>query len=244
MGDYSVLIVDDELDQVRVIEDLLKRSQVDGQFEVEVCTSLADMRQRLAKGYIPHIVFMDIAFEEHALCEGCRDGIDAAQRLLSDYPGVQLIYVTGHVDQCRRVYRTDHIYCLIKPIIADDFEDALAKAVGNIKARALRPFGVKSGGRIVRVVPSKIEYIESDRRKVHIFTDEGSIEAYESLSGLAANLPDGFIQCHKSFLVNMEKIVEMRSDAIDLASGATIPVSQKRSRAARAAFMAYLRDRL
>ena len=66
------------------------------------------------------------------------------------------------------------------------------------------------------------------------------IKAYESIDDIEAMLPSAFIQCHKSYLVNMEKIVEMRYDGVDLVSGATIPVSQKRSRDTRDAFTNYL----
>lgn len=107
-----------------------------------------------------------------------------------------------------------------------------------------RPFGVKVGGRIMRVLPADIEFVESDRRKVRIHLAGQVIEAYESLGGIARKLPDSFVQCHKSFLVNMDKIAEMRSDQIDLLSGATVPISQKRSRITREAFMDFLRERL
>lgn len=160
--------------------------------------------------------------------------------MLADRHGVQLIYMTSHAECCSRVYRTDHVCLLLKPIDKDDFDDALEKAIVNIENSLMRPFGVKMGGRTIRVVPSEIEYIKFERRKVHIHLTDSVIEAYESLSKIEAMLPSAFIQCHKSYLVNMEKIVEMRYDGVDLVSGATIPVSQKRSRYTRDAFTNYL----
>ena len=120
----------------------------------------------------------------------------------------------------------------------------LDKAIENLEERIARPFGVKVGGRIMRVLPADIEFVESDRRKVRIHLADQVIEAYESLGGISRKLPGTFVQCHKSFLVNMEKIAEMRSDQIDLLSGATIPISQKRSRPTREAFMDFLKERL
>lgn len=245
MNSYKVTVVDDELSQARLVADMVGRTRVKGDFEVSMFTDLASLREALRKGNVPHIVFMDIELGSAGAAEGLQgevDGIEAARQLLAEHPEVQLIYVTGHPEYCARIYQTEHIYCLMKPVIEAEFEEALAKAVGRIKARATRPFGVKVGGRITRVIPADVECIESDRRKVRIYVNGEVIEAYESLSGLAASLPDSFIQCHKSFLVNMDKIVEMRSDAIDLVSGRTVPVSQKRSRAARASFLEYLRN--
>lgn len=244
MNTYSVMIVEDSVEQARVIESMVMASKVEADFRIETCTSLAEFEQRLKKGYTPQIVFMDVVFEESSKNSRLADGIEASRQLLAARRGVQLIYTTGHAEYCTRAYRTEHVYFLLKPIETEAFEDALEKAVCNIRARAERPFGVKVGGRIMRVVPGDIEYIESDRRKVRIHTANDVIEAYESLGGIASKLPTTFVQCHKSFLVNMECVVELRSDGVDLASGITVPVSQKRSRETRDAFMAYLLERM
>lgn len=85
------------------------------------------------------------------------------------------------------------------------------------------------------VEPSRISYIESDRRKVRIHAGAEEIEAYASLSDLAAELPASFIQCHKSFLVNMDHVKELKADSVVLSSNQVVPVSQKRRKFVREA---------
>lgn len=242
MNTVSVLVVDDDREQAHALERTLEQYPTHKTFEVEICTSLAALDERLRRGFSPDIVFMDVVLEDSAGSAG--NGITAVQKLLQQCPGVQVIYVTGHVEYCTRVYRTSHVYFLTKPLQPEDFTDALDKAIENLEERIARPFGVKVGGRIMRVLPADIEFVESDRRKVRIHLADQVIEAYESLGGISRKLPGTFVQCHKSFLVNMEKIAEMRSDQIDLLSGATIPISQKRSRPTREAFMDFLKERL
>lgn len=242
MNTVSVLVVDDDISQAQALERLLGQYPTRKAFEVEICTSLEAVDERLRHGLVPDIVFMDVVFDGSD--GSSANGITAVQKLLKQCPGVQVIYVTGHVEYCTRVYRTSHVYFLTKPLQTEDFDDALGKALENLERRIARPFGVKVGGRIMRVLPADIEFVESDRRKVRIHLAGQVIEAYESLGGIARKLPDSFVQCHKSFLVNMDKIAEMRSDQIDLLSGATVPISQKRSRITREAFMDFLRERL
>ena len=242
MNTVSVLVVDDDREQAHALERMQEQYPTLKTFEVEICTSLAALDERLRRGFSPDIVFMDVVLEDSAGSAG--NGITAVQKLLQQCPGVQVIYVTGHVEYCTRVYRTSHVYFLTKPLQPEDFTDALDKAIENLEERIARPFGVKVGGRIMRVLPADIEFVESDRRKVRIHLADQVIEAYESLGGISRKLPGTFVQCHKSFLVNMEKIAEMRSDQIDLLSGATIPISQKRSRPTREAFMDFLKERL
>ena len=242
MNTVSVLVVDDDISQAQALERLLGQYPTRKAFEVEICTSLEAVDERLRHGLVPDIVFMDVVFDGSD--GSSANGITAVQKLLKQCPGVQVVYVTGHVEYCTRVYRTSHVYFLTKPLQTEDFDDALGKALENLERRIARPFGVKVGGRIMRVLPADIEFVESDRRKVRIHLAGQVIEAYESLGGIARKLPDSFVQCHKSFLVNMDKIAEMRSDQIDLLSGATVPISQKRSRITREAFMDFLRERL
>lgn len=241
MADYNVMIVDDRPEQAEVVMNLVRKTDVKASFAVETCASIVDLEAALARGYLPEIVFMDVSLSDQDEAE---DGIEASRRLFAGRPGVQLIYVSGHSEFCTRAYRTEHIYFLLKPLSRADFEDALEKAVCNLETRATRPFGVKVGGRIMRVVPSDVDYVESDRRKVRIFMGDQVIEAYESLAGILQKLPRSFVQCHKSFLVNIEKVTEVRSDAVVLSSGVVVPVSQKRSRATREAFAAYLLERM
>lgn len=241
MADYNVMIVDDSPEQAEVVMSFIRKTDVKAAFAVDTCASIADLESAIAKGYLPEIVFMDVSLSEQ---DGAEDGIEASRRLFAGRPGVQLIYVSGHSEFCTRAYRTEHVYFLLKPLSRTEFEDALEKAVCNLEARAARPFGVKVGGRIMRVIPSDIDYVESDRRKVRIFMGDQVIEAYESLAGILQKLPRTFTQCHKSFLVNIEKVTEVRSDAVVLSSGVVVPVSQKRSRLTREAFAAYLLERM
>ncbi len=244
MSEYKVLVIDDSCERARAIETLIGQLEASHSYAVSTCVNLSEIGALFSKGYVPHIVLMDLSFAVDESREGRQDAVEAAERLLLDHPGVQLIYMCEQGQQTSRLYRTEHVYCLTRPVEEEELRAALAKAESRIRADATRPLGIKVGGRIVRITPSDIDYIESDRRKVRIYANGESIEAYESLSGLAARLPSSFYQCHKSFLVNMDKIAEFRGEGVTLTSGATVPISQKRGRQTRAAFSEYLRGRL
>lgn len=256
MKHYKVAIVDDDAVQAAALAELVGRCVVPAHLEASMFESLGAFEASL-ENEVPDIVFMDIVFPSEAV-QGDEEsasagftaarenlaGIDAVSQLLEEHEGVQVIYVTGYIDLCTRVYRTRHISFLPKPVNEADLEEALCRAVDNLNERVVRPFALKVGGRIMSVDPADVEYIESDRRKVRVFLHDRVIEAYESLSSITHKLPGTFVQCHKSFVVNMDCIAEMRSDAVDMRSGATLPVSQKRRRESREAFAEHLRARL
>ena len=172
------------------------------------------------------------------------NGIDLVKRYFPAGCGTQVIYVTGFVEYCTSVYRTEHLYFLVKPFAQDDLDDALSRVLERLEADSSKPLSVRLGSRVVLVEPSRISYIESDRRKVRIHAGAEEIEAYASLSDLAAELPASFIQCHKSFLVNMDHVKELKADSVVLSSNQVVPVSQKRRKFVREAVFSRVQSKL
>lgn len=257
MKQYRAAIVDDDTVQAEALCALIEQCVVPAHLDLVAYGSLAQFEASL-ESEVPDIVFMDIVFPSETLTQDAGEphptgfalarenaaGIEAVSSLLEEHEGVQVIYVTGYIELCTRVYRTRHVSFLPKPVNQDDLEEALYRAVDNLNERVTRPFAIKVGGRIMSIDPAEVDYIESDRRKVRIFVGDTMVEAYESLSSVVRKLPGSFMQCHKSFVVNMDKIAEMRADAVDLRSGVTLPVSQKRRREARETFSEHLRARM
>lgn len=235
---YRLAIVEDDAEQAEALEWRIRCSPRSSECAV-ICFANAEE----LGAFVRDEGDVDILLIDIKLGEGEPDGIEAVQSLVPAGSRTQVIYVTGHVEYCTRVYRTEHIYFLTKPVRQDDLDDALDKAFENL-ARQERPLAVRVDGSIVFVPPSSIDYLESDRRKVRIHAGARTLEAYGPMSKIADELPAGFLQCHKSFLVNIDRIVELRANDVLLASGAALPVSQKRRKAVREALVGRVVGRL
>lgn len=236
---YRVMVVENEQEQADAVAWMLDRFPRSQELSVEYVANANELKHRFASGDYADILFMDIE-----LGLDSPNGIEAVQNLLLPRCGTQVIYITGHIEYCTKVYRTDHVYFLAKPAEQCDFDDALNKALGNLEALARDPLGVHIGGKTVRVFPHKISHIESVRRKVKIYTSGATLETYSTMVDLTRRLPSNFIQCHKSFLVNMDYIQEFGKEELLLISGASIPIGQKRRKAAREEFFSYLKKHL
>lgn len=236
---YQVLIVEDDAVQAELLRRMVERSPRGGTVVIEHVADIPSLNARLAQGPSIDILMMDIEL-------GSEDanGIDVVKRCFPAGCGTQVIYVTGFIEYCTSVYRTEHVYFLAKPVMQDDLDDALDRAFERLEARASKPLSIRFGGKVALVAPEKISYIESDRRKVRINVGAEHLETYASLSDLATELPASFIQCHKSFLVNMDYIKELKGDSVMLASGQAVPVSQKRRKLVREAIFAHIQAKL
>ena len=236
---YQVVIVEDDAAQAEIIRSMIECSPRGGELAIEHVVDAESLTARLAEEPAIDVLVMDIEL-------GSEDanGIDLVKRYFPAGCGTQVIYVTGFVEYCTSVYRTEHLYFLVKPFAQDDLDDALSRALERLEADSSKPLSVRLGSRVVLVEPSRISYIESDRRKVRIHAGAEEIEAYASLSDLSAELPASFIQCHKSFLVNMDHVKELKADSVVLSSNQVVPVSQKRRKFVREAVFSRVQSKL
>lgn len=236
---YQMIIVEDKHDQAEAALRLLSRYPRCGEFSRRVLTNAHELEAHIASGEKIDILVMDIDLGMQA-----PSGIDLVTRYFPAGCGAQVIYLTGYVEYCTRVYRTDHLYFLTKPTRQQDLDDALDKALVNLEAARSLSLSVQVQGSLVLLQPQRIRYLESDRRKVIVYSEGKRVETYATLTQMSRKLPRTFAQCHKSFLVNMVYIAELKKENITLVSGETIPVSQKKSKLMREAFLNYLQTRL
>lgn len=234
---YSIAVVDDDVDQARLAADLVTSSSLSRFFSEPLVISPAEVSAAdMNYGHLD-VVLMDIEFGEDV-----PNGIELVRQLFPTGCGTQVIYVTGHIEYCTRVYSTEHVWFLVKPFSQADLDQALKQTVSNLKASTTRPISVSVRGTTTLVQPRQISYVESKRRKLFIHAGDQVLETYGVLEQLAQELPDSFVQCHKSFLANLSFVESYSADGLVLRSGETVPVSQKRRPEVRRAVLDFFRE--
>lgn len=231
---YRVLIIDDERE---VADDLARMVLASPQ-----ASRLELVSERTGEVPAPDALKggVDIIFMDIQLGETVPTGIELVEALISRAGDVQVIYVSGYLEYAPEAYRTRHTWFLAKPVRQDALNAALERALDNLDRSRRGSLLVRSGSSLMQVVPSRILYVESDRRKVRIHERSRTIETYAKIDDIQERLPDQFVRCHKSFLVNMDCISELRVADVILVNGEEIPVSQRRRRALLDRFVEYV----
>lgn len=86
----------------------------------------------------------------------------------------------------------------------------------------------KSGYQNIRINSQGIEYIESYGHYVFIHTESATFKAREKLSQILRKLkPLGFIQIHKSYIINKNHIQKKTSTYVYMNSHSCLPIGQK-----------------
>lgn len=219
---YNIVIFDDDKTQCEIIKKMVDEYRPELLRDI-VCMSDRNELDR----YMEFHNRLDILITDICIDETGETGIDIVKKLHVISPATQIIYTTGYVEYCEEVYETNHISFIRKPISRERLAAALDKAVRNIAGMEERIHRITNGHNIVNLNPENILYIESNKRKLVYTCTDGIVEAYGKLSDIEQQLGNEFVRCHKSFLVNIGHIKELRDNDIRLDNGKEVAVSRK-----------------
>lgn len=218
---YNIVIFDDDKAQCDIIEKMVN------EYEPDIMKRVAGISDRgELENYIAFHNKMDILITDICIGEDGETGIDIVKKLQVVSPDTQIIYITGYVEYCEDVYETAHISFIRKPISRERLQAALDKAVMNISEHNNHVHRIISGHNVINLKLNNILYIESVKRKLVYTCKYGMFEVYGKLSDVEQQLGSGFVRCHKSFIVNIEHINELRDCSIILDNGKEIAVSR------------------
>ena len=162
-----------------------------------------------------------------------------AQYLKESSP-LQIIYMTPKIEYCTEVYETRHCGFLLKPIRLERLVRDVQRALRLLEAKKAKGIVVQRGSSIHILSPQSLLYVESHGRVLKIVTDSEIIETYDKMDHFSFQLDKRFLQCHKSYLVNMERVKRYCGDSFLMSNGTMIPISQSRRKIVRQQFLDYM----
>lgn len=224
----NILIIDDNKDHLQELKQMVSEITKD---EIQCCTSNKTAMELIIEDqYRPDIVFMDIQLND-------TNGIELAKEIFVINPHVQIIFVSGYDDYYLDVYAVEHIYFLKKPIDPEKLSTAYLKAYDKIKKIEKEVFIFHIGHQKMILPYHDILYFEKLKRKVLIYAhgQEEQISFYATMDELIKQLPDNFIRCHNSFIINIDAVMGYRHDRVKIESH-YIPVSRKYKEVVHQAF--------
>ena len=229
------LIVDDEELARHVIRELL-------QFHPEVET-LAECANgfEAAKAFAEHkpdLIFLDVQMPKLT-------GFDVLELIGTD---VSVIFTTAYDQYAMRAFEVHAVDYLLKPIGRERFEAALERAKirlgekmppAHVLAATARPpqqflerLVVKDGTKVTLISVGKLDYAEAQDDYVALASQGKKHLKQQTIAGLEAGLnPDSFVRIHRSYIVNLERVVRIEPYGKDsrlaiLADGTRLPVSR------------------
>ncbi len=173
-----------------------------------------------------------------------KDIIEYAIRLQDLYPDIKLIYTTELDPVIFEVYRSCPTYVLAKPLQQEHVRASLKRAVQELSLSRDKNFTIINKQGIFTVPYKKIYYVESDKRKLNIYGEEGLIKSINLKISDFLKFEHGryFLQCHKSYAVNLMHVSQMEKYEIVMENGTELPVSQSRYTETKSGYVSFLEN--
>lgn len=177
------------------------------------------------------IIFLDVDMPEIS-------GIEAVELLPKD---TAVVFTTAHSSYAINAFEQNAVDFLLKPIAFAKFLKSVEKVKNYLDkvAKKAEPAPVEisqsqtsmfinpgTRGKVQQIYFAEILYIEGLKNYVIIYTASGGkFVTYLTMSEIASALPQNkFVRIHKSFIVNIDKIVSIDGNTINLVEQNQLPL--------------------
>lgn len=172
---------------------------------------------------------------------GDMNGMELARKLRSKDDMLPIIFITGYSEFMQDGYDVEALHYLLKPVDKDKLFSVLDRYASRHPAdsRVIFPGGEES----VCVNADDIMYLEAFGKKTQITLKDGKeIECTCGLSAAAERLGEGFVSCHRSYIVNIGYIRSISKTEITLDNGRKIPLSRRLYDSVNKAFISFYKE--
>ena len=183
-----------------------------------------DGEQLLASRQIPDVILMDIKLPG-------QDGMEVVRRLRAWGCSSQVIFITAYQQYVFQAFDLDAVHYLLKPVTAEKLLPILDKAVKRAAAQAEKTILLTNGTVSARIPTGDILYCEALDHQITVHTTTGCFQFFGTLDAMQEKLADSrFFRCHRSYLVNMYRIIGRKQGTAIVAGGDEVLVARRKQR--------------
>lgn len=131
-------------------------------------------------------------------------GLQIAEQIRAIDKNIYIIFVTGHFEFGMVAYKYKTFDFLQKPLTKERFEETILRLYSDIYGSTARYIRLDNDKTVIK--ENSIRFIKKEGMKVIFHTDTRDYETYSSFNKISGMLPNNFVRCHKSYIVNVSKI--------------------------------------
>ena len=216
MKKYKSIVVDDDPISQKIVAKCINRS---GVFEESLLLSDAlCLKEKLEKETVD-VIFLDIELPELS-------GLDFI-KAFENLP--QVVLMSNMKKYAVDAFEFEALDFLPKPIEYRRFLKTINKLEKAFKSKAREiendSIFFKVNGKLQKIKLSNILFFESMSDYVKIITKEKTYVVLQTMTKLQKTLPNIFIRCHRSYIINLEKVDALDDRVLEM-EGHAIPVSR------------------
>lgn len=219
---YNIGICDDGINTCSSLEEMIllyaEKNKV--KMEVKIWYTGEELCKYLEKGGHLDILFLDIELIKIT-------GIEVGNFIRNGMEdrGMQIIYISGESAYAIKLFKSQPMDFLVKPITQKQMGDTLDLAVKLLEQSA-KKFEFQNGRDYYYISYGEIIYFESEGRKIKIVAMGAEKEFYGGIRDLEKKLPKEFFQIHQSYVINKTHVVRYTYEMVEMDNGVMLSISK------------------
>lgn len=183
----------------KMLNSILISNNLKGQ--ITFTSSSPDKLLNFVKHNPVHVLLLDIDLKS------TKSGIELAEQIRAIDKSVYIIFITGHFEFSLIAYKCKTFDFLAKPLTKERFEETILRLYSDVFGDTSRYIRLDNNKTVIK--EDSIRFIKKDGMKVIFHTDTRDYETYSSFNKISDMLPYNFVRCHKSYIVNVDKISDI-----------------------------------
>lgn len=233
---FNITIVEDEAAHAGKLRGLLAEWGEENGADISV-RCFQEGGSLFADGYDDdELFFLDISLASS-------NGIDIARKLRSEGFRGNIIFLTSFSEYVFDGYHVQALDYLLKPIDRERLDRCMKPILRDMAGSC---YTVRTKSELIKIPYHKIMAFTSFRHYVDIQTqipvsptDKSTFRSYRhktTLKALQQQLPQEFVKCHRTVIVNMNKVMKVTCTDLTLSDNTVYPISESCLEDVRKAF--------
>lgn len=217
------VLCDDSIPSLKRLSKMLESIFIKNNIEarIELCASNPHETLEYIENNKIDVLFLDINL--NSSLTGC----DLADLVRKKNKNIYIIFLTGHLEYALLAYKYKTFDYLSKPIIDERLEETVLRLVEDMSITPNQFIKINNNKIILNA--NDIHCIKKDGMKLIFCTSKKNYETYSSFSKFENCLPDNFVRCHKSYIVNINNIksYRIRENTLELKNNQSCAIGAK-----------------
>lgn len=201
----NFIICDDEAHMLDKLSLLFEKAFIKNDFDARIVLKTSKYKDILSymASNVVNVVVLDIEFKNSKL-----NGLNIAEEIRKINKDCYIIFITSHFEYLMKAYDYKTFAYLFKNSLSiDTLSDTLARLFDDISSNSRKFLKIDHRGTFIDL--NDVQFIEKNGMKLIYHTSHGNFETYNSFSKIECTLPENFVRCHKSFIANIDNIVNI-----------------------------------
>lgn len=199
----NFVVCDDNLNILDKISKMLENIFLKYNYDAKVCYKSDDFDDIL--NYVDanktDVLVLDINLKHG------KTGLQIAETVRKKNKDAYFIFTTAHLEYAMMAYKFKTFDYIAKPLTPERLEETIVRLFEDVNGLPKRYIKIDNKNTIVD--ENEVYYIKRDAMKVIFHTPSRDYETYSSFNKLMESLPKNFVRCHKSFMVNINNVVNL-----------------------------------